>query len=212
MPLRTGAEVAEQDSQSFSSDRLTFLSFKENEEPQIVRFFDDHKAWPVADIHILVSTKPRPANRAENQNWPKSMTCTCQNDRGYRIEKDGQPTDEWEPEKGACYIHANYGDKKDNFGKPQSRARTTTHARVILRKKVGDEIVDQMEERELPDGTKLMLPKIRVIAASYSSIFAPVKASAWQSNTVCNMDFRINKSGRDMVVAPGSRSEEHTSE
>lgn len=217
MPFLRGSEAAEQESaSSFSDSRLQFLSWKDGDK-HLLRFYDDRDMWPVVQIHVLAPTKPKPRNRGENSKWPAQMTATCQNDKGFRVVVDGAPTDEWEEGMGQCWIHANYGEKLDRFNNPYSRSTSTTHARVILRKRVGQgssaQTVDDMEERTVTDKDgvehKLMLPKIRVIANRYAKIFGGVNAAAFESDTVRAMDFNITRSGSDYHVAAGQIQEKH---
>lgn len=209
MAFAKGAVQSEQLSSSSKFNRLQFLSFKDGDEPVIVRFIDSEQEWPVVEVHIAIPTKPQPENR-KDRPWPPLMGATCQNDRGFRIEgPDGNPTDEWEEGMGNCYIHSHYADRKNQWNKPLSTPVTTTFARVVLREEVGGVIRDKTEEAEV-GGKKIIVPAIRVISQQWKAFFSEIKHGAFDDGyQVCGRDYLIHKVGKKFTISAASKDLDH---
>lgn len=215
MAMRKGYADSEEHSKYQSSSRLQFLTIAEG-QIYVVRFYDERTEWPVVDTHILASTKDVPANRKDtNMKWPKQMTGVCPEDPWFITSADGDPVITYEDGFGDCYIHKNYGDKLDNFKRPQSAAATTTYARVILREKVPStdggppSFRDKMEDFVGEDGTRLRVPAIRVVSYSWSRLFAAVAAGAYEDDSVRTKDYLIEKKGKDFAVSAMSITPGH---
>jgi hypothetical protein len=211
MPFRSGSEDSETYSKSFSSNRLQFLTFKDDGETHIIRFIDEHTKWPVVDVHIQIPTKEIPANRKKaGMKWPDKMGATCQNDQGFRIPgPDGNASDEWEDGYGRCYIHEHYADKMNQWNRPLSAPVTSTFARVVVREKTPQGIRDKQEEWIDPQGNKHMVPMIRVISQQWGKFFSGIKAGAFEDGSVVTKDFTVKKSGKDFTIATLSITPDH---
>lgn len=213
---RKGAETAEASAKSGNfPGRVPYLRLKDGDPEVFVRMIDDQRDWVNADVHPAIPTKEAPKNY--KGKWPALMSATCQNDEMFKLhDEEGNPLEEYEPDMGQCYIHANYGKVLDRYDKPKSTPAPMVFALCVLREPVRNDagaivrMKDVTEEWTDPKtNNKRKVPAFRIISQRWGNFFSPMKAGAFLDNTVTNKDWRIERAGNDYHIAPLPPTADH---
>lgn len=205
--------------------RVKTLFMKDGEGPWFLRFLTDFDDMPVADMHMFCDTKPKP-DGYKGDKWPQGMPAVCMNDRMFRVyDANGEPTDEYEPGYGNCYIHnRDRGKLRDGkFKKDKSIPDNQTFALAVVREAIPDPKTgrprgfrDAVEEFRQEDGTVVKVPRFVIISQKHRNFWSGVEAAIYMGDApVTAYDFRISRkendytfsvppSGPDPVLYPGS--------
>lgn len=218
MAARTGAAASEEFSRSANFEsRLKYLNWATDVEARpegiLMRFVTSIDDWPVVDTHMFTPTKEKPA-KWKSDKWPASMPAVCSLDPLFyddaAMAAAGSTSPIYLPGFGKCYIHENYADKKDRFGRPFSVPQTITYALVVLRERTKDGIQDRTDKWKPEEGEEITIPMFRVVSSQWGNFFSAVAAGAFEDKSVQTKDFLVKKKPKSSPeVSPLSVTRNH---
>lgn len=161
-----------------------------------------------ADTHAFCDTKPKP-DEYKGDKWPTQMPAICQNDRMFLVYgEDDQPTTDYEPGYGDCFIHnRDRGKVRDGkFKKDKSVPDTQTYALAVVREPVLDPVTkkprgykDAEDEFKMTDGTIRKIPRIVIISQKHRNYWSAVDAAMFMGGDVRGTDFRVTRKENDYI-------------
>lgn len=143
--------------------------------------------------------------------WPSTMWAICQNDKMYQLRdpQTKQPTGEFEPGYGDCYLCNTYrGVKDEKYGHDKSVPTYLTFGLAVVRLPVEekgskrltglkDELVEHKVKAEGSEDVEILqLPRIVIISQRYRQIWHAVFATAFTPPyTIQDKDFKVARKG-----------------
>jgi hypothetical protein len=212
--IKRGLESAKQQSESASRVSRIRTHFWKDGETHVVRLLSDRRDTIPAGVHINAPTKSQPKEYT-GTNWQKGMTAICQNDVMFRIEENGEPTDQFEEGYGNCRVHEMLRGKKNQWGGDQSTPSPQAFGLAVIRKPKLDPVTSQVTgyqdetiEWKDDDGNVRNIPHLVILAQNYRNFWQPLEMSVFAGTSLCDRDFQITRKGRDYLPAPGDRTPE----
>lgn len=210
MALNRGGKAGKEESDKGFGGRLDYLKLEDGESI-VLRFLDDHDAWPYVKQHSFVPTKGAPSDLEGDaaKRWPKTMGSVCRRDKLFRSPDSAVKHDD-------CFICDSptmvKSDGKRYF--PQVRF----WARAVVREPVyvTDEMVAREEAEESDLGVLLgyrdaemdattkdekgndttkRVKKIVWVNMAWKNFFGPLQGYADVYKTVLDRDYHVTRVG-----------------